>query len=891
MGADSLLHGAPRIEMLPNPDFSFPMAPRASLMPNTEGPRSSRNRRPISMHGDASKASTTILAHRRTQSTLPTFSFNSADTTGLADDNSPTLSPEDTTPTTPVKRGHRRGGSEFVGGDSRLGVDGAISSSPTKAEAAPMPISSPGTARQRGHAHSRSNAMSSHDVTSMMRPTEAPPRMSSSLPCTPLELPAPRDRDDSTSEEATSTSAADPFGASLNADAEDARPPSRPRVGFSDNVEYIPRPLSTISSDSGGSQSTTRGHSVNNSISSVLNMDSPNLSASRNSRNLLSTTFEDGAKPRPSAEISKRIEREGEWLSSSRASSVDRGARPLSEPGTRSHRLTFLETDPHAKLQKRNLAAPAIDSRRRSEPSLSGKMDDASQSFVPPSRKQLERPKLTERASSRSLESKPSKKSIKDRVLSMINIKPRDPKHDAGDRGHTAAVRPRSAGDAPLASNADQLDAATAETNLDTVFSNPDVENELASTATSPSPRFASFVPSTFKPFGMRSQEDGTFGMVDMNDAIVSKAPSSATHKQMREMHSSRLAKDFSGPGGHYHRRAESLPNMAPFEFGTGSKSAQKSMPDVFEDEEEEVSDDEPAQLLPSLPQSGPIGIGIQIVDADATEHSAGWGFPSSQARQQSAWEPERPSTSYGLTNSRLSTPTLERRASSIMEDTIIEESSPVERIEVVESFEEPRSSSLTKSSDSSETPTLLASQTGPLALPDGQHNLMTPDTYQTSTFSSPDLNRRQSSFDTSRLGTSASSITDGRAMSTGTGEPHPDFRKSVDDVPSLTSSRSTMVSTMHPNTSRRDIGTSERTPSVASGNLDPKVVAERQRNKRSSVGSISQLLVDQFGKSRSHSETRSTDTESGKGPKKEHRLKKLMFWRSKSQSKLRPDS
>lgn len=218
-----------------------------------------------------------------------------------------------------------------------------------------------------------------------------------------------------------------------------------------------------------------------------------------------------------------------------------------------------------------------------------------------------------------------------------------------------------------------------------------------------------------------------------------------------------------------------------------------------------------------------------------------------------------------------------------------MEESSP---IEIVEDYEEPRASSLTKSSDSSETPTILADQSAIIiSLPQPQPSLMTPTTYAASTFSSPDLARRQGSFDTSRLGTSASSMTDARTMSSFTvGDAAPDLRMSVDEVPSLTSSRSTMLSTMHQGGSRRDF--SDRSASTASG--PPPSEASERRRKRSSIQSLSKLVGAPFGENRSRisvSPRPQTALLGSASPpkemkkKKEHRLSKLMFWKHKQSS------
>ena len=115
----------------------------------------------------------------------------------------------------------------------------------------------------------------------------------------------------------------------------------------------------------------------------------------------------------------------------------------------------------------------------------------------------------------------------------------------------------------------------------------------------------------------------------------------------------------------------------------------------------------------------------------------------------------------------------------------------------------------------------------------------------------------------------------------------------SVDDVPSLTSSSSTMFSTAHANNSHRDFSGSssgyvgQRNSSGASSTLDPNMVAERRR-KRSSIQSLSQLVGGSFGPKPKGSEEFRPKTSSAatvgsaKPTKKEHRLKKLMFWRSK---------
>jgi len=217
--------------------------------------------------------------------------------------------------------------------------------------------------------------------------------------------------------------------------------------------------------------------------------------------------------------------------------------------------------------------------------------------------------------------------------------------------------------------------------------------------------------------------------------------------------------------------------------------------------------------------------------------------------------------------------------------------------VEVVEDFEEPRTSSLTRSSDSTITPTISgdkvkeARQLMSLPLPLTQHSLMTPDTFTNSSFSSPDFRSSQTSFDTQRLGTASSSITDYRTMNPAHfGEPGPELRVSVDDVPSLTSSRSTMTSGLH-NTFPL---MSPRNPSERTGSLSsiPSDASERRR-KRSSIASLSRLIQGSSFAERSKLsiETRpqSAHLEPTKEPKvkKHRRISKMMqFWKSKDTSR-----
>jgi hypothetical protein len=858
----------------------------------------------MSMHlGVPGAQPTSTNSHRRTTSALPSFAFNADNTSGLQETS---IEPAtDAPPLFTPKRGHKRGGSEFVGGDSRFGVSNALSTSPTRTTApdtldpsAALPVS--GHGGKRGHAHRRSAALSSHDVMTIMAPSEkSSPKLSASLPNTPIGQRVeeyasglPLDRSVSVPEIDSSSREASP-----------TRPGSRRCVGFSENVEIIPRPLSTISSE--GSFSTSRNHSVNNSISSVISMGSPPARVSQRSLSAgnMSAIMEQAHGNCSSTETSKRVEREGAWLRNP--------SNSASEASAPSPSLSFAHDESQVRVgdaqpSKHPVGRNLGFGRRRSEPSISARANEEvsrlSSISLQEAQEAQEAQDVKTRQAHVDVDRRSSTKKLKEWAASKLHRRSRDFNKafpTAKPVARTSSTRPKSEGflDVPGMAPIPEpqpLEPAAAETDLDAVFGgfggSEDAENGAV-----PEPRVQFNTPTFSQASTFRPADDDAAQLVDLDDAMsLQTPPLSASYR--KQLHSA--TRSNNAPISYMHRRTESAPVMMPFDFSR-SGTPQSSMADVFEEEEEDEQLS-PRTVRPhtshGMARDETAGIGISIVDADSLALNFGADDVSHPRRNER--EPERPSTSYGpmSMSSRLSTPLNERRGSSIMEETIMEEASPVEAqtagIEIVADYEEPRAPSLTKSSDSSDTPTLLASQREGMFYPDTAPPMMTPETYQTSTFSTSSPGRPRS-FDTPRLGTSASSFTDNRTVSSSTtGEQPPDVRVSVDDVPSLTSSRSTMFSTAHANNSHRDFsGASSgyvglRNSSGASSTLDSTTVAE-QRRKRSSIQSLSQLMGNSFGPKTKGSEefrpqTASAATISTVKPKKEHRLKKLMFWRSK---------
>jgi hypothetical protein len=345
------------------------------------------------------------------------------------------------------------------------------------------------------------------------------------------------------------------------------------------------------------------------------------------------------------------------------------------------------------------------------------------------------------------------------------------------------------------------------------------------------------------------------------------------------------------------HRRTESAPELVPFEHRPAALANTSTMADVFEEDEPE--DEAGTIKLPASPAIPELEEDIeepkiQVVEADHV-HSGptiNWNFDNGLGIKRAENNQQEPTTPG---STEVPAPRNLESLQVSPKQKGPRRSLEISPIEVVQDFEEPRASSFTRSSDSTVTPTLAPEETKEahpvvsLSLPLPQNSLMTPDTFASS-FSSPDFRSSQASFDTPRLGTAASSITDYRAMpSPQFGEPGPEVRISVDDVPSLTSSRSTMTSGL-----QHAFPLSPRRPGDRSGSLcSMPGEFEQVRRKRSSIASLSRLINSShsFGERSKLSIEQRPQSEylepSRESKKKHKRLSKLInFWKPKDSSR-----
>ncbi|KAF2686710.1 hypothetical protein K458DRAFT_201943 [Lentithecium fluviatile CBS 122367] len=857
------------IELLPNPDFSFPMRDPDSMLASS-APESSA--RPMSLQAyPTGRRGSTPGMRMKSVSTLPDFSFNPAESaTGTSPPHSPLKTP--TTPSRPIG-GHRRGGSEFIGGDGRTGGTTLLSTSPTKGDGvlpAPSTNLHPGLPTgRRGHAHRRSGAVSSHDLSSIMNP---PAQRSGSAPVTPAEG-APFAFGHSVNKSMSQPSLRD---ASSFVDESNStpRPPSRARVGFSDKVEYI-RPLSTISSETETSMSTFRGHSATNSLSSVVSGTSSPQSA-RTGRPLLGTTAEDESRPSTAGAVldMQRGSCFGEdTLDSKRPSSAilpTSIASPTS-PTIPAKRRSFF------RLESRRSDPSVRTLSTASDPALSASLDSP-----------LPSPMLVDDDTAEGTEKQKSRKSsraprkVKSWASSII---PKKSKHSK--KGKCRAPTP------PAETGEDLEDTdASDDMDFDAIF---DADNTVTivsptkdSTPDVKAPTdYSSWQPREFK----RVDSDTMTPVIDLDAALgpFNTPHGTSPRGAQRGFAAHRRAMHSAGGLVQTHRRTESAPELVPFEFRNTAVAAPKTMADVFEEDEPEDETSGPRHKTKADQETHEEDEEpkIQVVETDGNQSGSAinWNFNDGLGikREKTTRPDSEPTSPHSGPQHLPSIDDCKRESTS----------TPVE---VVEDFEEPRTSSLTHSSDSTVTPQLAPIDTKDsqaalnFSLPLPQQNLMTPDTI-TSSFTSPDFRSSQLSFDTPRLGTAASSMTDYPAMpSPRFGEPGPELRVSVDDVPSLTSSRSTMTSAMQsafPLASPRRPG--DRSASLCSVPSE----GESRRRKRSSIASLSRLINgSSFGeRSKLSIETRPASEylePSHKESKKKHkRLSKLMqFWKPKDPSR-----
>lgn len=778
--------------------------------------------------------------------------------------------------------GHRRNGSEFIGGDGRNAVTGLMSTSPTKGEEClPLP---PGArtgppAGRRGHAHRRSGAMSSHDVSAILKPpTEI---RGGSAPTTPSDNPIqpsiPPFLDRSTSQPNTVPTFKQSPPGSHHRRASSTAGQTRPRVGFSDHVEFIPRPLSTISSETSSSFSTIRpSHSVTGSISSIVSNGNASPSSAKSAR----FPVVDNLVENEGAAFALPTVQGGQGTPVTGRSNVQTGL------GNPSDVLLWSEVFKSSRgKQETNHSDPSNGASSILRPS---EVPDALRSRRRPVSSL--HPPITRPRSSPEPKVFKRQRKVKSWAGSFLARKARNSLHEdlANDRGPPTELQSSSVAPHGLSFEHLNFDEDTTCV-IDTAPPQNAKRSPVKIESLSTKARQSSPDPDT----------DESSQILDLDALCVPAAPGpcfeevtgSRSAGVRRRLHSSGATGGFNGPGMHYHRRAESAPELAPINrriFGSPGLASSTAMADVFEEDEEDEAANQEKDARASAPE--PMS---EDKDKDKDEQAHGLGVSIVDVAQYTENPAERQEHPVAgpFSKNESSNPTA-GSATSVASTAISDGSGGVE---IVRADEEPRESAAMKSStESAVTPTLAndpfiarpvsapMQRTFPAHVP----AFATPETYS-SAMSTPDFS--QTSFEGPRLHTAASSITDrGTLSSFRTGDQGFDLRVSVDDVPSLTSSASTMASGYPPGVSSSAL---TRSSAERPSSLTPVIAPRTQpgnASKRSSLASLSRLVGGSYGeKSKLSIEERAQSEDVEKTEKKKgRRISRLMrFWKSKEKT------
>ncbi|KAL8853466.1 MAG: hypothetical protein Q9221_001624 [Calogaya cf. arnoldii] len=807
-------------------------------------------------------------------SRLPDFKFQPSPETSEPSVPVTPSSPTKSRMIPPHQGGHRRNGSEFIGGDGKSGLTGLMSTSPIKGEGIlpPPPGARTGPpAGRRGHAHRRSGAVSSHDVSAIFKPANEP--RGGSAPASPSEpgvqfnLAPSLDR--SLSQPPTRAPSQDTFPAAHRRQASLSAGQTRPRVGFSDHVEFIPRPLSTISSETSSSLSTIRQtHSLTGSISSIISngVSSPYNAKAARSPSQEIDELELSLAPSPGPQADEKCPASPSLLETSTNSLPPEPRNPGDLPSwTDVFRSLSTENEPnssdedeHAANIPRLSVAPTASRTRRRPVSLHNPK--------PARPRSSPEPKVLKR----------QQKKVKLWAGSILTRKAMGPTEEAQPSAQKSPLISPSSSAVP-----DEL-----------AFENLTFDEDTScviQTAPSPTHRPISIRMESSSPrfegscFDSDTDVDESNLVLDIDAALgtsdpISLGPSfdevtgSRNAAARRRLHSSGGTGGFDGPGMHYHRRAESAPEMAPINrqiFGFSRLGSNHAMADVFEEDEDDTTEVAAAGEPPVQQDQG------HALAVSDDGHST----RSRKERTSKQW------TASALDLKDENSPLQDNRAGSTT-PTVNQTSS--EKIDIVGADENPRVQVSAKtpheagatSTSTGERSTIGRPASAPMVykLPDASPAFTTPD-IDSSAISTPDFS--QTSFEKPQLHTATSSITDRATLSSFRVGDH-GFRSSVDDVPSLTSSASTTASAYPPriSSSAPTRISADKPPSLSSVPVVPRT-RPSNASKRSSLASLSRLVGGSSGERSKLNLTECAQPEEKEKTekKKGRRISRLMRW------------
>jgi len=405
-----------------------------------------------------------------------------------------------------------------------------------------------------------------------------------------------------------------------------------------------------------------------------------------------------------------------------------------------------------------------------------------------------------------------------------------------------------------------------------------------------------------------RFEEESSYPVIDLDAALgpfntplplnpeweaAQRAAGNITGR--RRLHSAQGMKGFSGPGMHYHRRAESAPDLPPFDPGRAGIhrfNSSSTMADVFEEDEE---DDDKNKIRSARDESDY----ETESDSDATPPAALVKDPLLDVQDKSSIHSS--AQSVRRTNSSLSykeqsaagSVRAERSKSSLHDSVIIEEMPSVifrtpnvflDRTDTSES----NTPSLRRFSGNKD---LAPVEVGPIHLPPPANVNVPNSPYAISHSSSFPSPRSPMSVEVQQISTAPSSVTDENNFHSllMMGEPGPEVRISVDyDIPSLTSSNSTMTRDSMFIPGQRMSQPTMREPTLR----EPRPVSVSSAafgRRRSSLASLSRLISSSHGERSKLSMEVTLDEPTNKKAKNSRgkRLSRMMqFWKPHKESK-----
>lgn len=908
---------------LPNPPFVFPARSSPSA---ASGFSRANGRRPKSAHAlsgaGAMNMDFKMGGARSGPPPLPSFSFNQTPATQDPADNAAPLSPgaqllqSMQMPSRPAS--HTRGASELVSSDRKTGHMSLLSiSAPQEHGTAPATGPSKG---KRGHAHRRSAAISCGDLSFLVKPPDVAPPVPA-LPAFSFGGSASTTSADESkafgpaSADNTAQATLDKTSTTESEQPATTTPPRKAgRVGFSDTVEFIPRPLSLISSDTSSTMTIRNGHSLSSSICSVVSFSSPSSPAQEfRSFPMAPRSIEtDHARPSTAGPVLSYT-RSHESL---RADDDEAAMRRSSDPPKADKSMVAKAVFASRGSKGYNFCAdsPAYSSSPSSSrtvsatsvPRLSDYNTSSSGFSNPLPDGYSDMPRLARKTSS-TRNSIKKKKKVKSWAGSILSRKARP-------RSKTPKVSKRSA-TPPMKSYAVELNRVNAR--LAEVDHTPDIDLDDAYAPLSPhdidaagSSNFANWKP---RHIPTHDDDDSSSTVIDLDAALGPfntpthdkewrEAQGQTAARRKKNMHSQAGMKNFNGPGLHYHRRAESAPASAFVPFENPRFTASGSvMEDVFEEEEEDDWEEvkgvshKGSTIKNDEEEAIGLGIEIKVVDAEDGHDTMDW---TNDKENDSLRRLKMKTSALSDMESvnATSAATFASSSSPLKESFNMDDFAPPPRFGDDCSIQRPQSSS--RSSTSSITPPVRSNYGKEYPILEnqtyvGQPPWLTPTTPNSNTFQSPFPSPRSPmSQDTQRQSTAPSSILEEPGFNPlWLGEPGPEIRMSVDDVPSLTSSNSTMTRESMANTMNPAYGNPQFRNGQRSASMSGPAAQAVQQRKRGSIASLSRLLSSHGSeKSKLSIEDRAPGAEETTRKDSRKRISRLMqFWKPKNREPTPP--